>query len=102
MLVEGDEDAEKRPLLGRSLVATIALGLSVSLDELAIGFTLGLLRVPLIPVIVLIAAMAFLASQAGLRLGARIGKEIAERAETVAGVALALIATGLLAAALVA
>jgi putative Mn2+ efflux pump MntP len=96
MLLGGDEHAEEELLLKRSLVATIALGLSVSLDELAIGFTLGLLRVPLIPVIALIAVMAFIASQAGLRLGARVGQEVAERAEKIAAVVLAVIATALL------
>jgi putative Mn2+ efflux pump MntP len=43
----------------RGVAASIALGVSVSLDELAIGFTLGLLRLPILPVIILIGVQAF-------------------------------------------
>jgi len=48
------------------------LGLSISRDELAVGFTLGLLRLPVVPVII-IATQAFVVSQLGTRLseGAR-------------------------------
>jgi putative Mn2+ efflux pump MntP len=77
-------------------LASIALGVSISLDELAIGFTLGLLRVPLVPVIVLIAAQAFIVTQLGMRLGDRVGERMRERAEQLAGAALALLAAGLL------
>jgi putative Mn2+ efflux pump MntP len=76
----------------RGVAASIALGVSVSLDELAIGFTLGLLRLPILPVIILIAVQAFTLTQVGMRLGARVG----ERAEHLAGVALGLLAIGLL------
>ena len=72
----------------------IALGLSVSLDELAIGISLGLLQVPLLPVCLAIAAQAAIATQLGLRLGARVGERFREGAERVAGgalIALALI-----------
>jgi putative Mn2+ efflux pump MntP len=69
------------------------LGLSVSLDELAVGFTLGLLRLPVVLVIVLIAAQAFVATQLGLRLGARLSAHLREGAERLAGAA--LVALGL-------
>jgi putative Mn2+ efflux pump MntP len=97
MMFEGDTHTEPGPSLhDRSLVASTMLGLSVSVDELAIGFTLGLSGVPLVPVIALIALQAFLAAQVGLHVGARIGAGMAERAEHVAGVVMALLATGLL------
>jgi manganese efflux pump family protein len=70
----------------------IALGLTVSLDELAIGFALGLARVPIVPALVLIAAQAFVVSQVGFSLGHRIGDRVREGAERVAGVALIAIA----------
>jgi len=38
-------------------------GLSVSMDELAVGFTLGLSRVPVVPALALIGAQAFVLSQ---------------------------------------
>jgi putative Mn2+ efflux pump MntP len=48
----------------------LLLGLSISLDELAIGFSLGLLRLPAAPVIALIALQALIVTQLGLRLAA--------------------------------
>jgi manganese efflux pump family protein len=71
--------------------AALLLGLSVSLDELAIGFTLGLLDVPLLPVIAAIALQALVLSQVGLRLGARVSRRWSEHAERVAGIALILV-----------
>jgi putative Mn2+ efflux pump MntP len=72
---------------GRGLVL-LALGISISLDELAIGFTIGLLDLSLWLAVVLIGAQAFLFAQAGLRLGAHLNEALRERAEQLAGVAL--------------
>ena len=84
------DDPERVGLLARTRgLAAIGLGISISLDELAIGFTIGLLRLPVPVVVVLIGAQAFLLTQLGLRLGARIGEGIREGAERLAGVALA-------------
>ncbi len=66
----------------------IALGIGVSLDELAIGFTLGLLRLPILLVVLLIALQAFVVAQLGLRLGARLGARTRDGAERLAGLAL--------------
>jgi putative Mn2+ efflux pump MntP len=98
MLLENETEqaSELGAMLDRGGVATIALGLSISLDELAIGFTFGLLRLPVIPVIALIAAQAFVVSQLGMRLGEQIGERFREGAERGAGAALALVAIGLL------
>ena len=74
-------------------LAAIGLGISISTDELAIGFTLGLLGLPILPVIILIGVQTFLVTQAGIRLGARVGERFREGAERVAGVV--LIALGL-------
>jgi len=56
----------------------LVLGVSISLDELAIGFSLGLLRVPVPLVIVLIAVQAFVVTQLGLRLGDRLSEHLRE------------------------
>lgn len=94
----GDDEEERLEALGRTGgLAAIGLGLSISLDELAMGVSLGLLRLPLLPALVLIGAQALLASQLGLRLGARIGERNRERSEKVAGVILLLLAVFLLA-----
>ncbi|MFL5822061.1 MAG: manganese efflux pump MntP family protein [Solirubrobacteraceae bacterium] len=81
---------------GRPL-AMLALGLSISLDELAIGFTFGLLNVPVVAAVALIAVSAFIASQLGFRFGARVGERVREGAERVAGLALMVIGLVLLA-----
>jgi putative Mn2+ efflux pump MntP len=82
-------------------IGLVVLGLSVSLDELAIGFTFGLLRLPVIPALILIAAQAFVAAQLGLRLGARLGERIREGSERLAGVALVVLGLALLAGRLI-
>ena len=79
----------------------LLLGISISLDELAIGFTLGLLRLPIAPVIALIALQAFIVTQLGLRLGNRLSAHLREAAERLAGAALTALAIGLLAEKLV-
>jgi putative Mn2+ efflux pump MntP len=73
------------------------LGISISLDELAIGFTLGLLRLPVALVIVLIAVQAFVVTQLGLRLGNRLSEAMREGAERLAGVVLTTLGLVLLA-----
>jgi putative Mn2+ efflux pump MntP len=97
-LLGRDDDDER---LGRLTeirgTGAILLGLSISMDELAIGFTLGLLRVPAVLVIVLIAAQAFIVTQLGLRLGHRLSERLREGAERVAGLALTALALALLA-----
>ena len=90
-MLRGEEDTEgervSELVSGRGL-ALIALGLSISLDELAIGFTIGLLHLSLWLAIVLIGAQAFLFSQIGMRLGSRLTETLRERAGQLAGVAL--------------
>ena len=88
---EAEEAEEARVgLLARTRgLAALGLGVSISLDELAIGFTIGLLRLPIALVVVLIGLQTILVSQAGLRLGARLGEAVREAAERLAGLALA-------------
>ena len=75
-------------------MAFVALGVAISLDELALGFTIGLLRLSLFVALVLIAAQGVVASQLGFAVGTRLGKRAADAAERVAGVL--LIALGIL------
>jgi putative Mn2+ efflux pump MntP len=91
---EADGEEEKvGELTSRGGLAMLALGVSISLDELAMGFTIGLLHLSLWLAIVLIGAQAFLFAQLGLRLGARLNETLRERAEQLAGVALIGLAT---------
>jgi putative Mn2+ efflux pump MntP len=90
MLFEEDGVEHGRAeLLGRARgLALIALGVSVSLDELAIGFVIGLLHTPIWFAIAFIGAQAFLVAQLGLRVGAHFGQALRANAERAAGVAL--------------
>jgi len=97
MLFGPDKDDERvQNLVASTGTAMIVLGLSVSLDELAIGFGLGLLNVPIVPAILLIAAQALIVSQVGFAIGDRVGAATREGAEKVAGAALIVIAGALL------
>jgi manganese efflux pump family protein len=93
-----EDDREPGSLLGRGIVASVALGLSISLDELAIGFAFGLLRLPVVPVVALIALQTFIVAQVGMRVGEGIGQRVRKGAEPLAGVVFALLAIGLLVA----
>lgn len=95
----GPEADERRlaSLLEARGAGAILLGISISVDEFAIGFTLGLLRLPVVLAIALIALQAFLITQLGLRLGDRLSERLREGAERVAGIALAALGLVLLA-----
>lgn len=94
MLVHEEENEGGRAaeLAMRGGLAMIALGISISLDELAMGFTIGLLHLSLWRAIVLIGAQAFLFSQLGLRLGSRLNERLREGSEKLAGLALLALA----------
>ncbi|MGI8545765.1 MAG: manganese efflux pump MntP [Gemmatimonadaceae bacterium] len=78
----------------RSILLT---GLSVSLDELAVGFALGAVGVALGPALLYIALQAFALTFFGLWLGTRVGAKLGERAELTAGIVLALLGIALIA-----
>jgi manganese efflux pump family protein len=96
----GSEEREQRAiarLADARGTGALLLGLSISLDELAIGFTLGLLRLPAALTIALIALQAVILTQLGLRLGNRLSERLREAAERLAGVVLTALAIVLLA-----
>lgn len=85
---EDDEGDRVERLAAGSGLVVLGLGISISLDELAIGFTIGLLRLSLVLAVLLIGLQAFLFAQLGLRLGARLNETLRERTEQLAGLAL--------------
>ena len=95
---QAEDEDQRLSLLARTRgLAAIGLGVSISIDELAIGFTIGLLKFPVLVILVLIGIQTFVVTQLGIRLGQRIGERIREGAERLAGVALALLGLVLLA-----
>jgi putative Mn2+ efflux pump MntP len=88
----GDDDDERNLRLLESARgwAIVVLGLGISVDELAVGFGVGLMRLPFLLLIGLIAVQAFLAAQLGMRLGSRLAEAARQAAgrfaEHIAGV----------------
>ncbi|MDQ6900611.1 MAG: manganese efflux pump MntP family protein [Candidatus Dormibacteraeota bacterium] len=97
LLMLRDNDSESGEGLADRMrgVALLGVGVSVSLDELAIGLAIGLLRLPVLLVAMLIGAQAFVASQLGLRLGARLSAALRERTEQAAAGLLVALGLGL-------
>jgi manganese efflux pump family protein len=94
---EGSAEEEKTVRLRNTRgLAILALGLSISLDEFAIGFSLGLVRLPVVPVVIAIGIVALVASQLGLALGSRLSERLRNRAEKLAAIALILLGMYLL------
>ena len=98
--MEDDDDADDEPggEAARIMSAAMARGwpllgiaLSVSLDELAMGFSFGVLRVPVVPALGAIALQALVVSVIGQWIGRRVGAALGERAEMAAGVVLCLL-----------
>lgn len=89
MLLGNEENEERRlkSLARATGPALVVAGVLVSLDELAIGFALGLLGVPLGPALAAIALQAVVISQVGFAVGAKVGERVAEGAERLAGAA---------------
>ena len=100
LLPSRNEDAETRRLNllahARGL-AVLGLGLSISLDELTIGLSAGLIGLSILTTVIWIGLQALVATQVGLRFGARLGESVRERAEWAAGAMLILLAIVLVA-----
>jgi manganese efflux pump family protein len=69
----------------------LGLALSISLDELAVGFSFGLLGLPLIPILVLIAGQALVVSLVGQWIGRHVGRQLGPYAERLVGPILCLL-----------
>jgi manganese efflux pump family protein len=94
LLLSDDDERDTAAMFARAHgLGLLAFGIGVSLDELAIGFSVGLFQLPVAWTIVLLAIQAFVAAQIGLLIGAQLGERVREHAERVAG--LALLALGL-------
>jgi manganese efflux pump family protein len=93
---ESDEAGRMRLLAHARGLAILDLGLSISVDELTVGLSAGLLGLSIVLTVLWIAVQAFVATQIGLRLGGRLGDPVRERAEWLAGVFLILVAVVLL------
>jgi putative Mn2+ efflux pump MntP len=93
LLLDRDpSEAERvRKRISESVFGLIGLGISISPDELAAGFGLGLAHIPIVAGFIAIAVQGLIASQVGLFLGARVGERFRVAAGRLAPIGLILI-----------
>lgn len=93
LLVDRDtsEVERVRKRISENVLGLIVLGISISPDELAAGFGLGLSHVPVAAGFAAMALQGVIASQVGLWVGARLGERFREAAGGLAGIGLLLI-----------
>lgn len=95
---EGEEDeAEAEAVARQPLGRLLVTGLALSIDNLAVGFSLGAYRISLPVAAAVIGAVSVTLSLIGLELGKRIGSVVGHRGELLGGAV--LIAVGILVAA---
>jgi putative Mn2+ efflux pump MntP len=85
------------PKAGQSVAALVVTGFALSIDNVVVGFGLGVTKTPLVASLLVFAVVSVGLSLAGLELGRTLGTRVEGRAEWVAGVM--LIAVGALIAA---
>lgn len=85
----GDEErSATNPFAARSL---LVLGLATSVDALAVGLSLALLKVPPVAAVLVIGVVTFVLCVPAVKMGARLGAKFAHRAEFVGGAILVAI-----------
>jgi putative Mn2+ efflux pump MntP len=87
-VARGREATGRHPLQGLALVG---LAVSVSLDALAAGFSLGMMDVDLVKLSMILGTVIYGMAVVGLGLGRRLGRYIGGRAELVGGLVLILL-----------
>jgi manganese efflux pump family protein len=79
-------------------MTTFTFALPLSLDEFAVGFSEGLLGLPLLPFLLLIALQALLVGLAGQWIGRRLGAQVGPAVEHDVGSVLCLVGAWCIAA----
>ncbi len=79
-----DEDESANLAFG-TLRAALAAGLAISTDELAVGFPIGAVGVPVVPLLATIGVQTLVVTVGGIAAGRRIGKNFGRRAARCAG-----------------
>ncbi len=92
-----DEQDKAKAIIDSWGFSAFLIGLAISIDEIAIGLTLGLLGFPIVPVLIAIGAQAFIFAQLGFWLGSKLSEKFRENAENLSGIALIFIGVLLLA-----
>ncbi|MGO4106620.1 manganese efflux pump MntP [Paenibacillus sp. YAF4_2] len=90
LFFDKDEDHSKefeQPLANWTLLA-VAIG--IGMDELTVGFTAGLMQLPILLTIFLIAAQSFLFTMVGVTFGIKLKRYIGDWTEKASGIVLGI------------
>lgn len=79
-----DDDDESESMSFASIRGAMLAGIGISLDELAIGFPMGTIGVPLVPTLLAVAVQAFAVTFAGIAIGKRLGEAFGKRSAKIA------------------
>jgi len=90
-LVEALGDGDDTPQVWHGWRLLIS-GAALSLDDLAVGFALGALRVPVVIAVILCGSISIAMSMIGLELGGKIGTVTGDRGEVIAAAGLICVA----------
>jgi len=82
---KGPREGKSNPLQGTSL---LLLAVSVSIDALAAGFSMGMMDVNLLTLSCILGAVIFFITIAGLTLGRRVGRYVGKGSELIGGIVL--------------
>ncbi|HAC22937.1 MAG TPA: hypothetical protein DCF91_12750 [Porphyromonadaceae bacterium] len=98
MIYEGfkkdDSDEVQEVLSKRSVLATkrlIGLAIATSIDAMAVGISLGLLKNPIVFPVTMIGVITFIFSASGVYIGHKFGNKFNMRIELIGGIILILI-----------
>jgi len=73
----------------------VILGIALSLDNLIVGFALGVYHIPIVLAAVTMAVVSVGLSLLGLELGSRLGSRVGEYSEMAGGAVLVLVGVAL-------
>ena len=97
MIAEGIRGEEDKPHFEAiQFVPVIILSVATSIDALAVGVSFGVLQDAVLIPAIIIGAVAFIVSFAGVMLGERLGEILGSKMEIVGGIILILIGTRIL------
>jgi putative Mn2+ efflux pump MntP len=82
-----EDDDEKGSLSLESMRGILLAGSAISIDEIAMGFPLGALGLPIALVLAAIAVQAFLATITGILIGRRMSAVLGRQTSRTAGIA---------------
>ncbi len=96
---DDDDEAEQiRRAVKQTGWALVGIALGISLDELAVGFSFGVLRLPFVPALLVLGGQALLVSLLGQSLGRHLGTRFGERLERLTGPAVCILGLSLIGA----